>query len=116
MVLAVFVYMAAYVAISLNFHYENFDLLYKGVISDNMNYVACKPLWWDYVTEIGELSILVFGIHLSHACRNAKTQFNMVYAHLTVLELRSIGTRTKRLQERGSCPRVRERTTTYICS
>lgn len=77
MILSVLAYMAAYTSITLNFMQENYSLLYKGITSEGVHYEACKPLWWDYVTELGEMTILIFGIHLSYASRNARTQFNV---------------------------------------
>ncbi|XP_072377192.1 metabotropic glycine receptor isoform X1 [Diabrotica undecimpunctata] len=76
MTMSVLAYMAAYTAITLNFIQENYTLLYLGQTLDGEQYYACKSLWWDYVTEIGELVILIFGIHLSYASRNARTQFH----------------------------------------
>ncbi|GLV38847.1 smog [Carabus blaptoides fortunei] len=75
MLISVLAYMAAYTAISLNFLQENYSLLTTGITTDGLHFHSCKPLWWDYVTELGEITILIFGIHLSFACRNASTQF-----------------------------------------
>lgn len=82
MTLSVLAYMAAYTSISLNFMQENYSLLYKDKTTDGVHYEACKPLWWDYVTELGEVTILIFGIHLSYASRNAKTQFHVSRTYL----------------------------------
>ncbi|EFA03503.2 metabotropic glycine receptor isoform X1 [Tribolium castaneum] len=76
MIMSVLAYMAAYTSITLNFLKENYSLLREEVTQDGVHYQACKPLWWDYVTETGELVILIFGIHLSYASRNARTQFH----------------------------------------
>ncbi|XP_022900982.2 metabotropic glycine receptor isoform X2 [Onthophagus taurus] len=76
MVLSVLAYMSAFTSISLNFVQESYDLLHVQTTTHGASYYACKPLWWDYVTEIGELAILLFGVHLSIASRNAKTPFN----------------------------------------
>lgn len=73
----VLAYMAAYTSITLNFMQENYSLLYIGQTMDGLYYKSCKSLWWDYVTETGELVILIFGIHLSYASRNARTQFHV---------------------------------------
>ncbi|XP_023712991.2 probable G-protein coupled receptor 158 [Cryptotermes secundus] len=75
MVLVVFGYMAAWTVTNLNFIQENYDVLTVGTTYEGLQFLACKALWWDYVTETGEILILVFGIHLSYACRNATTQF-----------------------------------------
>ncbi|XP_065163117.1 metabotropic glycine receptor isoform X2 [Atheta coriaria] len=76
MVASLFAYMAAYTAISLNFMQENYSLLYSRRTSMGAYYEACKPLWWDYVTEIAEMTILIFGIHMGYVSRNARTQFH----------------------------------------
>ncbi|XP_074029464.1 G-protein coupled receptor 158 smog isoform X1 [Leptinotarsa decemlineata] len=75
MVMSVLGYMAAYTSITLNFMQENYSLLYMGQTVDGERFQACKYLWWDYVTETGEIIILIFGIHLSYASRNARTQY-----------------------------------------
>lgn len=77
MVASLFAYMAAYTAISLNFMQENYSLLYSRRTSMGAYYEACKPLWWDYVTEIAEMTILIFGIHMGYVSRNARTQFHV---------------------------------------
>lgn len=76
MVMSVLAYMAAFTSITLNFMQENYSLLYVGQTLGGWQYAACKALWWDYVTEAGEIVILIFGIHLSYASRNARTQFH----------------------------------------
>lgn len=70
-------YMAAYTAANLDFLREGFGLVKKGMTLEGVHYESCRILWWDYVTEIGELTILIFGIHLGYASRNAKTQFHV---------------------------------------
>lgn len=75
MVLVVFGYMAAWTATNLNFIQENYDIIAVGTTYEGLQFLACKALWWDYVTETGEILILVFGIHLGYACRNATTLF-----------------------------------------
>lgn len=78
MTFSVFGYMAAFTAFMLNFRQENYDLLVEETITENgSKYQTCKPLLWDFVTETGELIILIFGIHLSYATRNARTQFHV---------------------------------------
>ncbi|XP_063240109.1 probable G-protein coupled receptor 179 [Bacillus rossius redtenbacheri] len=75
MVLVVLGYMAAWTATNLNFIREDYHVVELGRTLDGLQFLACKALWWDYVTETGEILILVFGVHLSYACRNAATQF-----------------------------------------
>ncbi|XP_017769770.1 PREDICTED: probable G-protein coupled receptor 158 isoform X2 [Nicrophorus vespilloides] len=76
MVVSLLAYMAAYTTTALDFMREDFSLLYKGRTGQGLYFEACKPMWWDYVTELGEITVLVFGIHLSYASRNARTQFH----------------------------------------
>lgn len=58
MVLVVFGYMAAWTATNLNFIQENYDVLTVGTTYEGMQFLACKALWWDYVTETGMLLIM----------------------------------------------------------
>lgn len=74
---AVLCYLAAFTASSLNFIREQYKMVRTEETSSGQLFLACKPLWWDYVTEAGEMLILVFGIHLSYASRNAFTQFQV---------------------------------------
>lgn len=62
MVLVVFGYMAAWTATNLNFIQENYDVLTVGTTYEGLQFLACKALWWDYVTETGML------LSMSHLC------------------------------------------------
>lgn len=72
MVVAVLCYLSAFTASSLDFveHSQQLDGLR---VANNM----CRPLKWDYVTEAGEMVILLFGLYLSYISRNAKTMFQV---------------------------------------
>lgn len=72
MVFAVVCYMAAFTASSL-------DLLEKGqLLTLRMPTTnTCHPLKWELVTQISEMLILCFGLHLAIASRNANTQFRV---------------------------------------
>ena len=70
MVVAVLCYLSAFTASSLDF-VEHSQL--DGLRVANM----CRPLKWDYVTEAGEMAILLFGLYLSYISRNAKTMFQV---------------------------------------
>ncbi|KAJ9588370.1 hypothetical protein L9F63_018296 [Diploptera punctata] len=72
MVLVVLGYMAAWTATNLNFIQENYSVLTLGTTYDGLQFLACKALWWDYVTETGSS---LYSSQLSYACRNATTQF-----------------------------------------
>ncbi|XP_066247821.1 metabotropic glycine receptor isoform X1 [Euwallacea similis] len=76
MILSGLAYMAAFTALTLNFVTENYSVLEVLQTDTGELFEGCKFLWWDYVTEVGELMILVFGIHLAYASRNARTQFH----------------------------------------
>ncbi|XP_054285265.1 probable G-protein coupled receptor 158 isoform X2 [Macrosteles quadrilineatus] len=75
MVVIMLAYLAAWTATNLNFRQEGFSLLTIGYTDSGLHFQACKPLWWDYVTEAGEMMILLFGLHLGLAARNATVQF-----------------------------------------
>lgn len=72
MVVAVLCYLSAFTASSLDFveHSQQLDGLR---VENNL----CRPLKWDYVTEAGEMAVLLFGIYLSYISRNAKTMFQV---------------------------------------
>ncbi|XP_073820768.1 metabotropic glycine receptor-like isoform X2 [Musca autumnalis] len=70
MVFAVACYMAAFTASSLDLlKIANLDSLRE------VNTNTCQPLNWEYVTQHSEILILIFGLHLAYASRNANTQF-----------------------------------------
>ena len=58
MVLVMFGYMSAWTATNLNFIQENYDVLTVGTTYEGLQFLACKALGWDYVTETGMLLIL----------------------------------------------------------
>ena len=58
MVLVVLGYMAAWTATNLNFIQENYSVLTLGTTYEGLQFLACKALGWDYVTETGMLLIL----------------------------------------------------------
>ncbi|KAG4074877.1 hypothetical protein HA402_009302 [Bradysia odoriphaga] len=70
MIFAVVCYMSAFTA-------SSFDLMIsadlEGLQETNTN--TCHPFTWEYVTQASEILILVFGLHLGIASRNANTQF-----------------------------------------
>lgn len=74
MIVAVFCYLSAYTALCVD--YMDFGELTWNIQMENISTSnMCKPLKWDYVTQAGELLILMFGIQISYALRNAKTSF-----------------------------------------
>ncbi|XP_066909068.1 metabotropic glycine receptor isoform X2 [Halyomorpha halys] len=75
MVLIMFAYLSAWTATNLNFIKEGFSIVTISVTNSGEYFETCKPLWWDYVTQIGEIVILLFGLHLGIAARNATVQF-----------------------------------------
>lgn len=56
-VIVVTVYLASWTAVSLNFRSEGWNLLLLIETEEGDTHVACKPQWWNYVTEFGNLSI-----------------------------------------------------------
>lgn len=57
MVLIMLAYLAAWTATNLNFLKEGFSLLTIGYTDSGLHFRACKPLWWDYVTEAGQFQL-----------------------------------------------------------
>ncbi|KPU74370.1 uncharacterized protein Dana_GF23529, isoform D [Drosophila ananassae] len=82
MVFAVICYMAAFTASSL-------DLLESAQLESlrEADTNTCHPLKWELVTQISEILILCFGLHLSIASRNANTQFRERQFLVTALTL-----------------------------
>lgn len=72
MVVAVLCYLSAFTASSMDF-VEHSQLM-DGLRGERN---LCRPLKWDYVTEAGEMAILLFGLYLSYISRNAKTMFQV---------------------------------------
>lgn len=52
------VYLAAWTSVSLNFFNEGWDPFIHLEIEDGQPYSACKPQWWNHVTELGNFSLL----------------------------------------------------------
>ncbi|XP_063697522.1 metabotropic glycine receptor [Culicoides brevitarsis] len=76
MVIAVLCYLCAFTASSLDFIDVNGELIWHVEVQDaNVTANMCRPFKWDYVTEAGEILILVFALQLAYATRNASTQF-----------------------------------------
>nr|XP_036226167.1 uncharacterized protein LOC106624095 isoform X2 [Bactrocera oleae] len=70
MVFAVTCYMAAFTAAALDL----IDVSQLGTLREQRTN-TCLPLKWEYVTQVSEVLILCFGLHLAFASRNANTQF-----------------------------------------
>ncbi|XP_073988558.1 G-protein coupled receptor 158 smog isoform X2 [Rhodnius prolixus] len=75
MVMVMFAYLAAWTATNINFVEEGFSIVALGITDSGEYFQTCKPLWWDYVTQAGEIVILLFGLHLGLAARNATVQY-----------------------------------------
>ncbi|XP_050529295.1 probable G-protein coupled receptor 158 isoform X2 [Daktulosphaira vitifoliae] len=75
-IVAVIVYLAAWTAASLNFFSEGFHLVVINVTNDGYKFKTCKPQWWNYITETGELMVLLVGIHYGLSARNAHVLFD----------------------------------------
>ncbi|KAH8298243.1 hypothetical protein KR018_011851 [Drosophila ironensis] len=82
MVFAVICYMAAFTASSL-------DLLESAQLDSlrEADTNTCHPLKWELVTQVSEVLILCFGLHLAIASRNANTQFRERQFLVTALTL-----------------------------
>lgn len=60
MVMVMFAYLAAWTATNINFVEEGFSIVALGITDSGEYFQTCKPLWWDYVTQAGELNFLPF--------------------------------------------------------
>lgn len=56
MVLIMFAYLSAWTATNLNFIKEGFSIVTISVTNSGEYFETCKPLWWDYVTQVGKLT------------------------------------------------------------
>lgn len=56
MIIVVFGYMAAWTATNLDLiSKENYSIITYGRTHDGLSFLACKSVWWDYVTQTGKL-------------------------------------------------------------
>lgn len=72
MVFAVLCYLSAFTASSM-------DLIQTAAL-DGLQEIqtnTCQQMRWEFVTQISEVLILAFGLHLAVASRNANTQFRV---------------------------------------
>lgn len=77
MIVAVLCYLSAFTASCSDF-LQYTELTWNNELSDDKQISnMCRPLKWDFVTEAGELLILVFGLQLAYVSRNATTQFRV---------------------------------------
>lgn len=77
MVFAVLCYLAAFTASSI-------DLIQTAAL-DGLQEIqtnTCQQMRWEFVTQISEVLIIVFGLHLAIASRNASTQYRVSYWEL----------------------------------
>ncbi|CAL4062731.1 unnamed protein product, partial [Meganyctiphanes norvegica] len=65
--LAVFVigYLAAFTALTAHLAHQGLSTFDEGITPSGMAFTQCKSLWWDYVTETGELLFVLFGLILA---------------------------------------------------
>ncbi|KAL7043975.1 hypothetical protein ACKWTF_001723 [Chironomus riparius] len=84
MIVAVLCYLAAFTA--LCFDYLDYSQLIWNVEMENVTTLnMCKPLKWDYVTQAGEMLILIFGIQLAYASRNSPIKGERQYLVASIL-------------------------------
>jgi hypothetical protein len=76
MVLVVFGYMAAWTVTNLNFIQENYNVLTVGTTYEGLQFVACKALWWDYVTETGRKEPTLISRCMCDCARNSLVLWN----------------------------------------
>ncbi|XP_015919290.1 metabotropic glycine receptor [Parasteatoda tepidariorum] len=66
-------YLLAWTAVIIDNMTEGYSVIVHEQTSTGLKYDMCRGLWWDYVTEVGELLFLVFGVFLTYKVRNAKS-------------------------------------------
>lgn len=79
MLFAVICYMSAFTASSI-------DLIQAAAL-DGLQEIqtdTCHQMKWEFVTQISEIFILAFGLHLAIASRNANTQFRVSSFHFPI--------------------------------
>ncbi|XP_069168107.1 metabotropic glycine receptor isoform X1 [Procambarus clarkii] len=68
-------YLAAWSALTAHLATEGHSPLAVGRTSEGLAFSVCKSVWWEYVTESGELLFIMFGLylawHLNKAARNS---------------------------------------------
>lgn len=74
-VMVVVGYMAAWTAVVMDNARRGHSILEEGQTAEGLRYYLCRSLWWDYVTEIGELLFLLLGIYLTYCVRNARNDY-----------------------------------------
>ncbi|XP_076303976.1 metabotropic glycine receptor-like [Tachypleus tridentatus] len=74
-ILVVVGYMAAWTAVLVDSTSNGHTALEEGKTVEGLIFFTCRALWWDYVTEVGELVFLLFGIYLTYRIRNAKADY-----------------------------------------
>ncbi|XP_022250509.1 probable G-protein coupled receptor 158 isoform X1 [Limulus polyphemus] len=74
-ILVVVGYMAAWTAVVVDSTSNGHNVLEEGRTVEGLIFFTCRALWWDYVTEVGELAFLFFGIYLTYRIRNAKADW-----------------------------------------
>lgn len=72
MIFAVLCYLSAFTASSIDL-IQTADL--DGLQETQTN--TCQQMRWEFVTQISEVLILAFGLHLAVASRNANTQYRV---------------------------------------
>ncbi|XP_055930016.1 probable G-protein coupled receptor 158 [Argiope bruennichi] len=66
-------YLLAWTAVIIDNMNEGYSVVSHEQTSMGLKYVICRALWWDYVTEVGELLFLLFGVFLTYKIRNARS-------------------------------------------
>ncbi|KAK8736422.1 hypothetical protein OTU49_004993, partial [Cherax quadricarinatus] len=58
-------YLAAWSALTAHLATEGHSPLALGRTTEGLAFTVCKSVWWEYVTESGELLFILFGLYLS---------------------------------------------------
>ncbi|KFM78586.1 putative G-protein coupled receptor 158, partial [Stegodyphus mimosarum] len=72
-IMVVIGYLLAWTAVIIDNMNEGYSVVAHEQTPMGLKYVICRALWWDYVTEVGELLFLLFGVFLTYKVRNARS-------------------------------------------
>lgn len=57
-------YLLAWTAVIIDNMNEGYSVVAHEQTPMGLKYVICRALWWDYVTEVGELYVLIYYVVL----------------------------------------------------
>ncbi|GIZ04911.1 probable G-protein coupled receptor 158 [Caerostris extrusa] len=66
-------YLLAWTAVMIDNMSDGYSIVTHEQTPTGLKYVMCRALWWDYVTEVGEMLFLLFAVVLTIKIRNARS-------------------------------------------